>query len=139
MIGRRHCVDQRGRDERQRAQHDHRRAANPVGQPAGKTRGQEPTLGQSIIVGLKEAVAWSRGEGVRARTTTVQVPKVDVQRVRRKMRLSQDEFAAKFGFAAASVRNWEQGRRQPEGPARVLLAVIDRHPEVVEEVLQTSK
>jgi putative transcriptional regulator len=55
------------------------------------------------------------------------------------MRLSQDEFAAKFGFAAASVRNWEQGRRQPEGPARVLLAVIDRHPEVVEEVLQTSK
>jgi len=67
------------------------------------------------------------------------VPKVDVQRVRRKMRLSQDEFAAKFGFAAASVRNWEQGRRQPEGPARVLLAVIDRHPEVVEEVLQTSK
>ena len=104
-----------------------------------KTQGQEPTLGQSIIVGLKEAVAWSRGEGVRARTTTVQVPKVDVQRVRRKMRLSQDEFAAKFGFAAASVRNWEQGRRQPEGPARVLLAVIDRHPEVVEEVLQTSK
>ena len=55
------------------------------------------------------------------------------------MHLSQDEFAAKFGFAAASVRNWEQGRRQPEGPARVLLAVIERHPEVVEDVLETAR
>ncbi|MGH2350858.1 MAG: helix-turn-helix domain-containing protein [Chloroflexota bacterium] len=55
------------------------------------------------------------------------------------MRLSQDEFAAKFGFPPASIRNWEQGRRRPEGPARVLLAVIARYPEVVEEVLHAAK
>jgi len=96
------------------------------------------TPGESIIAGLREAVDWSKGEPVPMGKTTVQVPTVDVQQVRKRMRLSQDEFAAKFGFAAASVRNWEQGRRQPEGPARVLLAVIDQHPEVVEEVLQPA-
>jgi putative transcriptional regulator len=100
------------------------------------------TPGQSLIAAMNEAIAWSRGESgaVReARQTTVQVPHVDVQRLRKGMRLSQDEFAAKFGFAPASVRNWEQGRRQPEGPARILLAVIARHPEVVEDVLQAEK
>ena len=48
----------------------------------------------------------------------------------------QAEFASKFGFSSASVRNWEQGRRRPEGPARVLLAVIDRHPDAVEDALR---
>jgi putative transcriptional regulator len=100
------------------------------------------TPGQSLIAAVHEAIAWSHGEpaAVReARQTTVQVPHVDVQRLRKRMGLSQDEFAAKFGFAPASVRNWEQGRRQPEGPARVLLAVIARHPEVVEDVLHAAK
>ncbi len=66
----------------------------------------------------------------------MQVPRVDVRQARRKLGLSQAEFARKFGFSAASVRNWEQGRRRPEGPARVLLAVIDRHPEAVEDALR---
>jgi putative transcriptional regulator len=91
--------------------------------------------GQSIITGVKQAIAWASGEDIPVRKTVVKVPYVDVREVRRRMRLSQDEFALKFGFAAASVRNWEQGRRQPEGPARVLLAVIDRHPKAVESVL----
>lgn len=95
--------------------------------------------GQSIVAALNEAIAWSRGDPVAVRETTVQVPHVDVQLLRKKLRLSQSEFAAKFGFAPASVRNWEQGRRHPEGPARVLLAVIARHPEVVEAVLHATK
>jgi DNA-binding transcriptional regulator YiaG len=98
----------------------------------------QETPGQSIIAALEEAIAWSRGEPVTARETTVRVPHVDVQLLRQNMRLSQDEFAAKFGFTPASVRNWEQGRRRPEGPARVLLAVIARHPEVVEEALHAA-
>lgn len=53
--------------------------------------------------------------------------------------MQQEQFAARFGFAPASVRNWEQGRRQPECPARVLLALIARHPEVVEEVLREMR
>ena len=97
------------------------------------------TPGQSIITGLQEAIAWSRGEAVPVRKTVVHVPNVDIQQMRRKMQLSQDEFAAKFGFASASIRNWEQGRRRPEGPARVLLAIIERHPEIVEEILASNR
>jgi putative transcriptional regulator len=67
------------------------------------------------------------GEPVRVRVTTVKVPKPDVRAVRRRLRLSQSQFAAKFGFQQATLRNWEQGRTQPDGPARVLLAVIARH------------
>ena len=99
----------------------------------------QETPGRSIVATLEEAVAWAQGEPVAARQTTVRVQKVDVQLLRKRMQLSQDEFAAKFGFTLASVRNWEQGRRQPEGPARILLAVIARHPEVVEEVLHAAK
>jgi putative transcriptional regulator len=70
--------------------------------------------------------------------TRIEVPKTDVRAVRRKLRLSQPQFAAKFGFQPATVRNWEQGRTRPDGPARVLLAVIARHPEAVEDALRKA-
>jgi putative transcriptional regulator len=63
--------------------------------------------------------------------------KVDVQSIRKKLQLSQAEFAARFGFTAAAVRQWEQGRRQPHGPARVLLTIIDREPNAVRRALET--
>ncbi len=52
--------------------------------------------------------------------------------------LSQTQFAARFGFTAGTVRNWEQGRTKPEGAARVLLAVIAHHPEAVEDALRKA-
>lgn len=94
-----------------------------------------PAVGQRIIQGLQQAVAWTRGEDNSARVTQVQVPDVDVRDVRRKMGLSQARFALKFGFPPATLRNWEQGRTRPDTPTRVLLAVIAQHPEVVEDVL----
>ena len=103
---------------------------------APKKKLKEPTLGQRIINSLDEAIAWSRGEDVPVRITTVRVPAVDVRAVRKKLALSQAQFAARFGFAAASVRNWEQGRTRPDGPARILLAVIAKHPKAVEDALQ---
>ena len=66
------------------------------------------------------------------------VPSVDVRDLRRRLDLTQDEFAAKFGFSRAVLRNWEQGRNQPDGAARVLLAVIDRHPEAVEDAIRAA-
>lgn len=63
---------------------------------------------------------------------------VDVRAIRKKLHLSQPEFAARFGFTAASVRQWEQGRRQPHGPARVLLTIIDREPGAVRRALETA-
>ena len=44
-------------------------------------------------------------------------------------------FAAEFGFTTEQIRNWEQGRRKPEGSARVLLWVVERHPEAVFETV----
>ena len=100
--------------------------------------GARSSVGQEIITSLKEAIAWAGGEEIPVRVTTVRVPTVDVRKVRRRLGLSQSQFAAKFGFQPATLKNWEQGRTRPDGPARVLLAVIARHPEAVEDALRKA-
>ena len=65
------------------------------------------------------------------------VPQIDVRKLRGRMKLSQTQFAARFGFSLDSIQNWEQGHRRPEGPARVLLAVIAKNPKAVEEAIQS--
>ena len=97
--------------------------------------------GRRLIRSVKQAIAWASGEDVPVRVTMVSVerrPVVDVRTLRQKLGLSQAEFAARFGFAPATVRNWEQGRTQPEGPARILLAVIAYHPDAVEDALRKA-
>ena len=96
------------------------------------------TVGASIIKGLEEAIAWTGSENDTVRVTLVHVPEVDVREVRTKMGLSQAQFANKFGFPPATLRNWEQGRSRPDAPTRVLLAVIVKHPEAVEDVLRMA-
>src|SRR5882762_4542782 len=96
------------------------------------------TVGESIIQGLKEAIAWTKGENENVRVTLVHAPKVDVRKVRLMMGLSQAQFATKFGFPPATLRNWEQGRSHPDAPTRVLLAVIAKHPDAVEDVLRKA-
>jgi putative transcriptional regulator len=65
--------------------------------------------------------------------------KVDVRGIRERLKLSQSDFAARFGFTAAAVRQWEQGRRQPHGSARVLLTIIDREPNAVRRALESGQ
>jgi putative transcriptional regulator len=96
------------------------------------------TVGESIIQGLNEAIAWTRGENTNVCVTLVHIPEVDVRKVRMKMGLSQAEFATRFGLPPATLRNWEQGRSRPDAPTRVLLAVIAKHPEAVEDVLRRA-
>jgi putative transcriptional regulator len=60
------------------------------------------------------------------------VPVVDVKKLRDSLQLSQPKFAVRFGFNLATLRQWEQGRRQPDKAARVLLAVISYDPDVVD-------
>jgi len=55
----------------------------------------------------------------------------DVKAIREKYGLSQTKFAKLLGISPATLRNWEQGRRKPEGPARILLFIADKHPEAV--------
>jgi putative transcriptional regulator len=95
-------------------------------------------IGDDLILGMENALAHARGHKKAARETSVRVPvpeTVDVAGIRRKIGLSQKDFALQFGFTVQSVRNWEQGVRKPEGPARVLLTVIDRKPDAVKEAL----
>ncbi|HWE51045.1 MAG TPA: type II toxin-antitoxin system MqsA family antitoxin [Bryobacteraceae bacterium] len=101
--------------------------------------GKSPSVGERIIEGLEEAIARSKGEDVPVRVSHVEVPDVDVSQVRRDMGLSQTQFALKFGFPPATLRNWEQGRVRPDTPTRVLLAVIAKHPESVEDVLKDMR
>jgi len=98
-------------------------------------RAKRPTAGARIIEGLEQAIAWTRGQNERVRVTLLDVPEIDIRGVRRKMGLSQAKFATKFGFPPGILRNWEQGRSYPDAPTRVLLAVIAKHPEAVEDVL----
>lgn len=94
-----------------------------------------PTPANDILTGLGNALAYAKGDKSKGIAHVVQVPIVDVRAIRAKLGLSQDKFAATFGVSAKTVRKWEQGTRRPTGPARVLLYVIDREPEVVKRVL----
>ena len=91
--------------------------------------------GKKIIDGLKEAVSHARGVK-RGRVHRVRVPAaVDVRAIRERLHLTQEQFAESFALPLASVRNWEQGKRVPQGPARVHLTIIDRIPDEVQGAL----
>lgn len=61
----------------------------------------------------------------------------DVAAIRRHLGLTQQKFAALLGISPATLRNWEQGRRKPEGAARVLLCVAARYPEAVLDTVRS--
>ncbi|MBF0109300.1 MAG: transcriptional regulator [Magnetococcales bacterium] len=64
---------------------------------------------------------------------------VDVKMIRMSQNLNQAEFANRYGFPLGTVKNWEQGRRKPEGTARILLRIIKHHPEVIFDVLNREE
>ncbi len=66
------------------------------------------------------------------------VPVPDVKAIRARLGLSQAAFASRFGVNLRTMQDWEQGRRRPEGPARLLLAVIERDPDVIPRMLGRS-
>jgi putative transcriptional regulator len=82
---------------------------------------------------LREANLIKRGQLKPGRVFRVK-PESNIVRVRGKLGLSQSKFAAILGISADTLQNWEQGRRTPTGPARVLLRIAARHPEILLEV-----
>jgi len=88
----------------------------------------------SIEQGLNEALAHVRGE-----TTgiihEIEIPDPDVPAIRAQTGLSQADFARSIGVKKATLLNWEHRRRNPEGPARVLLALIAADPKIVQRTL----
>jgi putative transcriptional regulator len=83
-----------------------------------------------LIESLQQAVAHSKGRKVaRMRVTTVKAP--NVRAIRRSLRMSQHRFATTYRIPIATLRNWEQGRRQPDAPAAAYLLAIRRKPKEI--------
>ena len=92
-------------------------------------------VGQEIEAALGEVLAHVRGE-VDLPCRIVDDPAAEhILAIRKRMKLSRQKFADRFGLDARAVQEWEQGRRVPNRAARILLTVIDRDPEAVVRVL----
>jgi putative transcriptional regulator len=90
-----------------------------------------------LMTSLEEARNHARGEVVVG--MKVHVPAhVDAGAIRSATGLSQSAFAAQIGVSPATLRNWEQNRRAPEGPARVLLAMLAKDPLIVSRMLSAA-
>lgn len=92
----------------------------------------------SLMRGAREALAFAKGDKSIGKATVIEIGDLDVAKIRGKVKLSQDAFAATFGIKPATLRNWEQHRVKPQGPARVLLTLIDRAPDAVIKALHVG-
>jgi putative transcriptional regulator len=87
----------------------------------------------NLVDSIREAGRIRRGEARPSRVS--EFAPVDVKAIRQRLGKSQAEFARMIGVSVATLRNWEQGRRRPEGPARALLKVAAVNPEAVAAAL----
>lgn len=94
-------------------------------------------IGNEIIQSMEEAIDYMRGKKTRAATHKVKIPdKIDVKSIRKHLKLSRPAFADRYGFSARTLQHWEQGDRRPQGPARVLLLLLQEEPETIEKILK---
>ena len=94
-------------------------------------------LFEQLLESVREGGAILRGKKRPSRSFSIGEP--DVRLLRQGYGLSQAKLAALMGISVATLRNWEQGRRSPEGSARVLLRVVERHPEAVLDVVAPNR
>ena len=91
-----------------------------------------------IKAGLDKAKAYLDGSGDKSQYGIHVPSRVNVKKIRSRLGLSQESFAQTYGFALSAVRDWEQGRRQPDRSARILLKVVEKEPEAVMRALAKS-
>ncbi|WP_263078913.1 type II toxin-antitoxin system MqsA family antitoxin [Endozoicomonas sp. Mp262] len=92
----------------------------------------ERDIGQEILDGLEEIKAYKSGKGD-LKTTVLSEPS-PAKTIREKLQLSQSAFASFMGVSVRTLQDWEQGRRNPQGPAKALLRVVEQHPEVFQNL-----
>ena len=90
-----------------------------------------------LLESVKQGAAIMKGKAKPSRS--IEFPESEVRKIREQYGLSQDRFASLIGISVATLRNWEQGRRKPEGPARVLLRVAAEHPEAILDITKHPK
>ena len=87
-----------------------------------------------LVASIKEAGDIKRGNQEPSRV--FEIRPADIKAVRKRLQRSQSEFALMIGVSVATLQNWEQGRRRPDGPARALLKVASENPEAVKQALR---
>lgn len=85
-------------------------------------------IGAEILEGLKEIQEYKKGK-IKLKTTRLSAPS-EPKAIRLKLELSQSAFAGMIGVSLRTLQDWEQGRRQPQGPAIALLRIAEQHPKV---------
>ena len=91
---------------------------------------------EELIQSIKEMGEIMRGERKPSRVFNVEP--IRVKEIRRKLRMSQTQFARMMQISPATLRNWEQGRTYPEGPARALLMIAAKRPDAVLDALHAA-
>lgn len=86
-----------------------------------------------LLTSIRQGGAILKGRIKPART--VHLKNTNIRSIRNNLHLSQDKFAQLLGISAATLKNWEQGHRKPQGPARVLLGIAALHPEILAEMI----
>jgi putative transcriptional regulator len=94
-------------------------------------------LFEELLESVKEAKAIIKGEKEPSRIFIYD--ELDVKSIREQFGLSQSKFASLLGISLGTLRNWEQGRRKPQGPARVLLRVAQKHPEAILDTVHITE
>lgn len=87
-----------------------------------------------LVESVKQASEIERGVAAPQRRTVIEEPNVGA--IRLKYEMTQQEFSTLLGISVGTLRNWEQGRRTPQGPARVLLKIAEKRPEAILDSLR---
>lgn len=95
-------------------------------------------FGLGLEESLKEALAWKRGEVALEVAIVEPMPAARVKAIRKGVAASPAKFAEKFGIPAATLNNWEQGRRRMDPAAVLLMKLIEEDPELVERVAKRA-
>lgn len=94
------------------------------------------SIGSELIQAMGEAIEYVRGQDKDSVTHTIEVPdNINVPKIRKEMALTPSQFASKYGFSYKTVQHWERGDRRPTGPARILLAILAKEPNIVNKYL----
>lgn len=97
------------------------------------------SMGSELIQAMEEAIEYTRGQNKDSLTHTIEVPdNIDVPKIRKQMALTPSQFANKYGFSYKTVQHWERGDRRPTGPARILLAILEKEPNIVNKYLRRT-
>jgi putative transcriptional regulator len=91
---------------------------------------------EKLVASIKEAGEIKAGRKAPSRVYEIKPPEIKL--VRENLNVSQKEFALMIGVSVRTLQNWEQGRRQPEGPAKALLRIASKNPSAVLEALHTE-